>query len=116
MGLLLKDRDYVPDDRGGVATVSGGEAVMNEALFRLAARRGSFPLMPELGSQMEALCREKPSTWQSLAKQYAAEALSDLEDVSVTDAAVTQEGDSLTVAVSLLWEGETLEVTTEVDL
>ena len=49
MSLKLGDRDYVPDGNGGVASGRGGEELLDEALFRLAARRGSFPFLPELG-------------------------------------------------------------------
>ena len=112
MSLLLKNRDYTSDGRGSVASVSGGEALLNEVLFRLSARRGAFPLMPELGSRLYLLRSEKPSAWGALAGQYAAEALSDL-DVTVTGAGVTAEGDRLHIRVDLTWQGETLTVELE---
>ena len=49
MSLKLVDRDYVPDGNGGVASGRGGEELLDEALFRLTARRGSFPFLPEIG-------------------------------------------------------------------
>ena len=52
MSLLLRNRDYARDGNGGVTVVSGGEALLNEARFRLTARRGSFPFLPRLGSRM----------------------------------------------------------------
>ena len=108
MSLLLKDRDYV-------AVVRDGEALLNEVLFRLAARRGSFPFLPELGSRMERLRREKTSGREILAKQFAVEALDDMEDVTVTDTMVRQEGDRLWVSVSLLWQGEQLSVAVQLE-
>ena len=111
MSLLLKDRDYVRDGNGGVAVARDGEALVNEALFRLTARRESFPFLPGLGSRMDQLRRAKPSDWESLALQYAVEALDELEDVTVTGARVRQERDALLVSVDLLWQGQALSVT-----
>lgn len=111
MSLLLKNRDYVRDGNGGVAAASGGEALLNEVLFRLTARRESFPFLPRLGSRMGELRREKPSGWDALARQFAAEALDGLEDVTVTGASVRRDRDALLVTADLLWQGEALSVT-----
>lgn len=115
MSLLLKNRDYAADGNGGVAALQDGEALIGEVLFRLTARRGSFPFLPELGSRMYQLRREKPSGWDSLALQFAAEALAGLEDVAVTGARVSQEKDTLEVGVELLWQGERLWVTARLE-
>lgn len=111
MSLLLKNRDYAADGNGGVTVVKDGEALVNEALFRLTARRGSFPFLPGLGSRMGELRRERPSGWDALARQFAVEALKDLEDVTVTGVTVRRERDALLVTANLLWQGETLPVT-----
>ncbi len=105
MSLKLTDRDYAPDGNGGVAAAQGGEELLEEALFRLTARRGSFPFLPELGSRMHLLRRRKPSEWDTLALQYAAEALEDMEGVRVTGAAARRDGDRLLVTAALLYEG-----------
>lgn len=105
MSLLLKQRDYAADGNGGVAAVQGGEALLNEVLFRLTVRRGSFPFLPGLGSRMHQLRREKPSAWETLAQQFAVEALAELDGVTVTGARVREEVGVLTVEVSLLWQG-----------
>lgn len=115
MSLLLNKRDYVADGNGGVVVVRDGEAMINEVLFRLAARRESFPFLPQLGSRMGQLRREKPSAWQTLAQQFAVEALAGLEGVTVTGAAVRREQDALTVTVDLLWQGTALSVTTQLE-
>jgi len=115
MSLLLKDRDYVADGNGGVAAVQDAEALLVEVLFRLTARRGSFPFLPELGSRMGQLRREKPSAWEVLARQFAVEALDGLDDVTVTGAAVRREQEALMVAVDLLWQGEQLSVTAQLE-
>ena len=115
MSLLLKNRDYVDDGNGGVAVVQDGDELLDEVLFRLAARRDSFPFLPELGSRMHLLRRAKPSEWESLALQYAVEALDGLDDVSVTSAEVRQEGGALWVTVGLLWQGTRLAVTAQLE-
>lgn len=94
--------------------MSGGNALISDVLFRLTARRGGFVLLPGFGSRMYLLRGEKPSRWTALARQYAAEALEDLGDVTVTDAAVTADGDDLTIRVELEWQGQTLTLELEV--
>ena len=115
MSLLLQNRDYVPDGNGGVAVVQDGEELLSEVLFRLTARRDSFPFLPGLGSRMHLLRRAKPSEWESLALQYAAEALEDLTEVTVTGASVRQEDGALRVSVELLWQGMRLAVTAQLE-
>lgn len=115
MSLVLKDRDYVPDGNGGVACVQGGEEALGEVLFRLTARRGSFPFLPEVGSRMHLLRRARPSEWDALARQYAAEALAGLEDAAVLGASAAQERDGLWVTVDLLWQGRGLSVTARLE-
>ena len=108
MALLLKDGDYVADERGGLRTVGGAQDLLQRVLFRLQARRGSFPFLPELGSRLYLLPREKPGDRQALARQYAAEALRE-EDV-VTEVTVEDGTDGrLQVQVALMWNGERLE-------
>ena len=113
MSILLKNGDYVPDETGSVLSVSGSEAVICDVLFRLSARRGGFPLLPELGSRLYSLRNEKPSARGALARQYAVEALSDLSDVTVADVGVTPAGGRLHIRVELLWQGRPLTVELE---
>ena len=115
MSLLLQNRDYMPDGNGGVAVVQDGDELLGEVLFRLTARRGSFPFLPSLGSQMHLLRRVKPSNRENLALQYAVEALDGLTDVTVTGASVRQEGGALWVSVELLWQGTRLAVATQLE-
>ena len=113
MSILINNRDYVPDGAGSVTSVSGSAALLNEILFRLSVRRGSFPLLPDLGSRLHLLRQEKPSQRTALARQYAAEALAELTDVTVTDALVTPEEGRLHIRVELLSEDEALTVELE---
>lgn len=115
VSLLLQNRDYVSDGNGGVAVVQDGDELLGEVLFRLTARRDSFPFLPALGSRMHLLRRAKPSERESLALQYAVEALKDLTEVTVTGASVQREGDALWVSVELLWQGTRLAVTAQLE-
>ena len=115
VSLLLQNRDYAPDGNGGVAVVQDGDELLGEVLFRLTARRDSFPFLPALGSRMYLLRRAKPSERENLALQYAAEALEDLTEVTVTGASVRQEAGTLRVSVELLWQGARLVVTARLE-
>ena len=94
------------DGNGGVSVVRDGDELLAEVLFRLTARRESFPFLPELGSRMYLLRRSRPSEWDSLALQYA---------VEVTGARVSREDDALWVSVALLWRGIRLSVTAQLE-
>ena len=115
MSLILQNRDYVDDGNGGVAVAQDGDELLGEVLFRLAVRRDSFPFLPDLGSRMHLLRRVKPSERESLALQYAAEALEDLTEVTVTGASVRQEDGVFWVSVELLWQGTRLAVTARLE-
>ena len=52
METKLLNGDYVPDGLGGVARCQGADALLERVLFRLTARRGQFPPLPELGSRL----------------------------------------------------------------
>ena len=110
MELKLKDRDYSPDGSGGLERGDGAQAVLARVLFRLTARRGSLPFLPELGSRLHEVLREKPSA-RLAAKQYVAQAL-EQEDVEITDVTLTDTEEGAQLVVSLLWQGEELSVTT----
>ena len=112
MALLLIDRDYGVNEAGELRSVTGAEELLNEVLFRLTARRGSFPFLPELGSRLNLLRNEKPGQWTTLAEQYVVEALSGL-NVEVTGVTVTQDADRLWVMVELVWQGLPLSVECE---
>ena len=115
MSLLLQDRDYADDGNGGVAVAQDGDELLSEVLFRLTARRESFPFLPSLGSRMHLLRRVKPSERENLALQYAVEALEGLTEVTVTGASVSEKDDTFRVGVELLWQGTRLAGTAQLE-
>lgn len=113
MELKLVDGDYVPDGTGGLCQLSGGEEVLARVLYRLTARRGGLPFLPNLGSRLHLILREKPSARQALATQYVAEALKEETDLKVTDVELSDTGERAELTVQLDWQGEPLSVTVE---
>ena len=71
--------------------------------------------MPDLGSDLYTLMKEKPSTWESLARQYAAQALAEETELTVTDVALAESGGKLELTVYLDWNGESLDVKVELE-
>lgn len=114
MERKLKDGDYVPDGIGGLTGLTGGEEELARVLFLLTARRGAFPLMPQLGSRLYRLGREKPAARQALAAQYVAEALRGETGLSVREVALEERGDGAELTVRLDWQGEELAARLEV--
>lgn len=112
--LLLRDGDYVWDGKGGVERTQGAEEVLARVLFRLTARRGGLPFLPELGSDLHRILREKPSARLAAARQYVAQALAE-EDVRVTDVTLTQSPVGADITVHLLWQGQELTAQTSVE-
>lgn len=108
MEWKLRDGDYVPDGRGGLTALSGGDEVLARVLYRLTARRGCMPFLPGLGSRLYQLGREKPSARQALATQYVAEALGEEPDLAVRSVELDQEGETGLLTVYLDWQGEAL--------
>ena len=106
MEWKLVDGDYIPNGTGGVDGLSGGEEVLARVLYRLTARRGAFPFLPELGSRLYQLGRESPSARQALAVQYVAEALREEKDLKVEDVELVQTGETGFLSVRLNWQGK----------
>ncbi len=66
----LQDGDYVPDGMGSLCRVSGGEEVLQWVRFQLVMPQGKFPFLPQMGSELAKILREKSGTRQVLAQQY----------------------------------------------
>ncbi len=114
MELLLREGDYVADGRGGVVRLEGEEALLQRVLFRLTARRGGLPVLPELGSRLYLLGREPPEGRLSAARQYVAEALGE-EDVTVESVELEQGAAGMLSLRVCLSQGDTA-VTAEVTI
>lgn len=109
---VLRDGDYRPDGRGGLEQASGAQAVLEQALFLLTARRGGFPLLPEVGSRLYELPRAKPADRGALGAAYAAQALAALPELEVRGADWDEGTGTLTVR--LHWRGTDLGLTVPV--
>ena len=110
MENLLLDGDYVPNGFGGFTRLYGTQEILARALFKLTCRRGSLPFLPELGSRLYTLGKEKPRARQAVAKMYCAEALRGME-LEVEDVRVTElEGGHARVEVRLRYRDETQAV------
>lgn len=111
--LQWNNGDLVPDGAGGFCRLEGSEALLQRVLFKLNVRRGSFPFLPKLGSELHRLGREKPSARKALCAQYVRQALED-EDVTVTSVDYSEQGGRAQVTVQLRWQGQDLEVNTQI--
>ena len=52
MELMIRNGDYVAEGGNRLCRVGGQEALLQRVLFRLTARRGSFPFWETLGSRL----------------------------------------------------------------
>ena len=111
MEFQIKNGDYVTDHRGGLCALSGADEVLRRVTYRLQARRGGLPFLPELGSQLYRLHQEKPSVRQEVARTYVEQALEQETQVHVTEVMLVDQGEGKSqLTVWLEWQGETLEV------
>ena len=111
MANKLRDGDYCPEGGGTFAQAEGAEALLERVMFKLQVRRGSFPLMPDLGSRLYLLPRAKSSARAALGAGYAAEALAG-EEVTVTRTEWEEKSRRLTVF--LRWQGEELSASVNI--
>ena len=106
----IQNGDYIPDGLGGVVRSQGADALLERVLFRLTARGGGLPPLPQLGSRLYLLGREPATQRLSAARQYVAEALAE-EAVTVTDIALAPaEQDRTRLTVQLEYQGTDLSV------
>ena len=98
MELKIRNGDYIADGIGGERRADGAEALLERALFRLSVRRGSFPFLPELGSELYRLGHEKPSARAVAGKLYTAAELAEETAQTVEDVGLTERGGGETFA------------------
>ena len=108
MELMVRDGDYVSNETGGYRRAEGSDELLQRVLWKLSIPRGSFPFLPELGSRLHLVLRERPSVWQTLCAQYVAEALREEREAAVTSVELKRQGDSARLIIQLEWRGETL--------
>ena len=83
MTYRLIDGDYALDGNGGIATVSGREALLQNAVQALTARRGRFYPNKEFGSRIREELQEPENAY---ALAFAQQALDAMHGVFVTKA------------------------------
>jgi len=115
MELMMRNGDYVADS-GGLCRVSGQEALLQRVLFRLTARRGSFPFWETLGSRLWQLGQLPAAARQTAAKQYVTEALAEERDVRVESVTLTERSGRAALLAKLTREGEPFSVSVELRL
>lgn len=111
--LILRDGDYVPDGKGGFRAATGAEEVLERILWKLTVKRGSFPFLPELGSDLALLPRASARERETLAEQYARQALAD-EEVTLRESSLRYEDGKAYLTLSMDWQGQELSATVEV--
>lgn len=112
MGLKLEQGDYVPGTEG-LERVTGSGQVLQRVLFRLTARRGSFPFLPQVGSRLYLVMRAPAGQRLGLARQYVAEALQEERELTVTGVELEETGETGRLRVYLEWQGESLTAAVE---
>lgn len=114
MELVLRNGDYVPDGVGGLRRAGGREALLQRVLFRLTARRGTFPFWEELGSRLWQLGRVPAEQRQAAAKQYVAEALAEERTLTVENVELTVGSAGAVLTVELSCGDDTLSVALDI--
>ena len=116
MELELKNGDYVPNGTSGLRRLEGNQALAQRVLFRLKARRGSFPFWDSLGSRLWRLGCLPARERQAAARQYVTEALAEEAGLRVGSVDLAQGGDGTALlTVGLTYGEEPLTVTLEVE-
>ena len=116
MELELRNGDYIPNGTGGLCRLEGTRALVQRVLFRLKARRGSFPFWDSLGSRLWKLGRLPVRERQAAARQYVEEALAEEPGLRVESVELAQGGDGTALlTVGMTCGEEPLTVTLEMD-
>jgi len=116
MELQMRNGDYISNCAGGLRKVSGSDALLQRVLFRLTARRGTFPFWEELGSRLWQLGQVPAAKRDSAAKQYVVEALAEETDLEVDSVVLSEEDGIGVLKVGLTCGEEQMAVTLDVQL
>ena len=113
MEIALNNGEY--EAAGGtLRTVTGLEEILQRVVYRLKARRGGFPLLPDVGSRLYTLPRVPEKQRQSAARQFVREALADETDIRIGTVTAKEEAGVMQIAVELRRAEDSALVTVEI--
>lgn len=114
--LDFEKRDFARTLQGWAIPITGAEEIAQRIRLRLCIRRGSFPLDPELGSRLYALPRGDAGAMNAAAREMIEEALAPMAGVRLTEVSCRYdpEEDRARVDCRFVWNGQDIEVKTEV--
>ncbi len=103
MDTKLNNGGFVLNSRGLPYAVLDAEELAQRAYIRLAVRRGSFALDPQLGSDLHRLPRGTAEALAPLAADYVRQALAPLPAVTVQEVGCRYDSaaDAITATVTL---------------
>lgn len=93
MELKFDSGEYVKNAYGGFRTVSGRDELLQRALMRLSARRGSFFPLPDFGSELHTLFSMKKSQRAAAARRMVYEALEPEKELAAENVDYRETGD-----------------------
>ena len=105
MEMKLCNGDYIPNSLNGFKLAMGFEEKLERILYKLSCRKGGFAPMPNLGSELHKLLREKRENRVSSARKYILEALFDEHGIVLTDVRVSEINEGLTVDAEFEYSG-----------
>ena len=108
MTILLKDGDYALDGQGRILEADGTQALLQQALIRLQARKGRFPLDETLGSELYRLDLNRAEL--SDIEPLVREALAPIKGLRLTGLNRSVQGDGR-LTLALQFEGTELALT-----
>jgi hypothetical protein len=106
----LAHGDHALDARGIPVRIGGEEELVQRALIRLTAPKGSLTGLPGFGSELRKLRSVRPSLLRQVTRSYVQEALAPLRECAVQGVDAVRVGDRLTVAVTLSHRGQLREL------
>ena len=108
---MVRGGDFVKNEFGYPAVVSGRQELMQRVMVRLCVRRGCFAPDPDLGSRLYTLVQGNPRAASRDALSYAREALDGMENAEVLSACAVFDGDgNAEVTVRIRMDGGISEV------
>ena len=114
MALVLRDGDYSVKNACRLEQASANEILLQRVLLKLSAKRGRFPFLEDLGSQLWKLGALPKTARQSAAAQYVAEALADEPGITVGQVTLTYQENGRMLLQAELQGEESLTVTMDI--